>query len=613
MKNSSAKLWEEYIEYAVLAFAILVMGWFAWGAFGTSIEVKVGKRTVTTATVDAELISLANEISPKQSDSAPAPIEIVAPSQLGEEFNRRKMESVSPNQTLVFPSLDMTADLNKDQEVFAELVMYATPEISSPVDVQTRQWFGTIRESEMDNNEDLLDVVDGPPFDTSWVQVDATFDIDAAVEAFRASSDGLQSVPDRWYDGGADIFDIQIERQRLVQGIWSDSAVIAVLPGHLQYRERAENGSIDSSEKDKIISDLRGGLQAEITRPAFYLCKNNLPSEEDLDPATWDDTVKEMTEKGMLQKKLDIQVKKIKKQEDDIEKIRKRLADEKGSSGGQGASGGGGPIGGDGGGGRSDGNNKRSRLQKQLNSAEAKLNTLRLKKQELEEEIDAIGTSDDGEEEVVLSGEIRVWGHDMTTTPGETYRYRMSVQLANPFFGHKPSLFPEQKILAEKVTITSSTSEWSDEIEVLNSIQWFVVNARNSNESMNPDALDSGFVTVEFFEFSDGVWGQNTFNVQVGQRIGVVGEDDKSIDWFVLDIIEDIQGNIILLQDIQTGEMKTLYPSVESKKTELDRLRQQVRQQVDETEEEVPDEEPVQPPAGSSGGPVGTGGGGSME
>ncbi len=613
MKNSSAKLWEEYIEYAVLAFAILVMGWFAWGAFGTSIEVKVGKRTVTTATVDAELISLANEISPKQSDSAPAPIEIVAPSQLGEEFNRRKMESVSPNQTLVFPSLDMTADLNKDQEVFAELVMYATPEISSPVDVQTRQWFGTIRESEMDNNEDLLDVVDGPPFDTSWVQVDATFDIDAAVEAFRASSDGLQSVPDRWYDGGADIFDIQIERQRLVQGIWSDSAVIAVLPGHLQYRERAENGSIDSSEKDKIIRDLRGGLQAEITRPAFYLCKNNLPSEEDLDPATWDDTVKEMTEKGMLQKKLDIQVKKIKKQEDDIEKIRKRLADEKGSSGGQGASGGGGPIGGDGGGGRSDGNNKRSRLQKQLNSAEAKLNTLRLKKQELEEEIDAIGTSDDGEEEVVLSGEIRVWGHDMTTTPGETYRYRMSVQLANPFFGHKPSLFPEQKILAEKVTITSSTSEWSDEIEVLNSIQWFVVNARNSNESMNPDALDSGFVTVEFFEFSDGVWGQNTFNVQVGQRIGVVGEDDKSIDWFVLDIIEDIQGNIILLQDIQTGEMKTLYPSVESKKTELDRLRQQVRQQVDETEEEVPDEEPVQPPAGSSGGPVGTGGGGSME
>jgi uncharacterized membrane protein YgcG len=507
----------------------------------------------------------------------------------------------------------MTAGLNKDQEFFAELVMYATPEISSPVDVQTRQWFGTIRESEMDNNEDLLDVVDGPPFDTSWVQVDATFDIDAAVEAFRASSDGLQSVPDRWYDGGADIFDIQIERQRLVQGIWSDSAVIAVLPGHLQYRERAENGSIDSSEKDKIISDLRGGLQAEITRPAFYLCKNNLPSEEDLDPATWDDTVKEMTEKGMLQKKLDIQVKKIKKQEDDIEKIRKRLADENGSSGDQGASGGGGPIGGDGGGGRSGGNNKRSRLQKQLNSAEAKLNTLRLKKQELEEEIDAIGTSDDGEEEVVLSGEIRVWGHDMTTTPGETYRYRMSVQLANPFFGHKPSLFPEQKILAEKVTITSSTSEWSDEIEVLNSIQWFVVNARNSNESMNPDALDSGFVTVEFFEFSDGVWGQNTFNVQVGQRIGVVGEDDKSIDWFVLDVIEDIRGNIILLQDIQTGEMKTLYPSVESKKTELDRLRQQVRQQVDETEEEVPDEEPVQPPAGSSGGPVGTGGGGSME
>jgi uncharacterized membrane protein YgcG len=612
MKNNSTKLWEEYIEYAVLAFAILVMGWFAWGAFGTSIEVKVGKRTVTTATVDAELESLAKKISPKQSNTVAAPIEIVAPSPpLGEEFNRRAIESVSPNQHLVFPSLDMTASLNKGQEVFAELVMYATPEISSPVDVRTRQWFGTIRESEIDNNEDLLDEVDGPPYDTTWIQVDATFNIDAAVEAFRASSDGLQSVPDRWYDGGADIFDIQIERQRLVQGIWSDSAVIGILPGHLQYRERAENGSIDSSEKDKIIHDLRGGLQAEITRPAFYLCKNNLPSEEDFDPATWDDTVKDMTEKGMLQKKLDIQVKKITKQEKLIETIRKRLSDENGSSGGGGSMGGGGPMGGGGGGGRSGGNNKRARLQKQLNSAEAKLTTLRLKKQELEEEIDAIGSSDEGEEEVVLSGEIRVWGHDMTTTPGETYRYRMSVQLANPFFGHKPSLYPEQKVLAEKVTITSLTSEWSEEIEVLNSIQWFVVNARKSGESMNPDALDSGFVTVEFFEFSNGVWGQNTFNVQVGQRIGIVGEDDKSVDWFVLDIIEDIQGDIVLLQDIQTGEMKTVYPSVESKKTELHRLRQQVRQQVDESEEEVPDE-PVQPPAGGPGGPVGSGGGGSM-
>ena len=80
MKNNSTKLWEEYIEYAVLAFAILVMGWFAWGAFGTSIEVKVGKLTVTTAPVDAELVSLAATISPKQRNNVAAPIEIVAPS-----------------------------------------------------------------------------------------------------------------------------------------------------------------------------------------------------------------------------------------------------------------------------------------------------------------------------------------------------------------------------------------------------------------------------------------------------------------------------------------------------------------------------------------------------
>ena len=609
MKNNSVKLWEEYIEYAALAVAILVLVWFAWGAFGTSIEVKVGKRVVTTTTVDADLIEVAKGIAPKQSDSAPSPMEIIAPDPLGVTFSNRASKNVSPNPKVVFPALDMSANVNKDQEILAELVLYATPIIAAPEDVRARQWFGTIRDSELDRVSDLLDVVDGPPYDSSWIQVDATFDIDAVVEAFEVSSEDMEAVPDRWYDGGADILDIQIQRQRLQAGIWSEPETISLLPGHLQYRDRVEEGTIDSSEKEKIIRNLRGGLQGEITRPAYYLCKNNQPSEDDLDPATWDDSIKEMTEKDRLQKKLQIHMKKISKQQKLIETIQTRIDDpSSGSGGGAPAMGGGGPMGG---GGNSGGTSKRDRLQKQLANANEKMLVLFEKKQVLEDEIEAIGASEETEEEVILSGEIRVWGHDMTAIAGNTYRYRMQVQLGNPFFGHKPSLFPEQKGLAEKVTIASLQSPWSSKIEIQNPIQWFVVNARNAGESMNPDALDSGFVTIENFAFSDGLWVQETFIVQVGQRVGKLDDAGEPVDWFVLDILEDAVGDLVILQHVTTGDLMTMYPSAESQKTELHLLRQQVRQQVDEEQDANPDE-PVEPPTGSPGGPIGTGGGGSM-
>ena len=600
MKNNSAKLWEEYIEYAVLVFAILVLAWFAWGAFGTNIEEKMGNHVVTTSTVDSKLKKVAEEIDSQQKELS-SPIAIVAPPPLGVEFDKRVSESVSPSERVVFPTLDMTANHNEGQEVLAELVMYATPVIPAPESVGTRQWFGTILDTEIDSIEGLGDSIEGPPFDTSWIQIDAIFDIDAAVESFKVSSEDLQSVPDRWFDGGADIFDVQIERQRLRDGIWSDPETISVLPGHLQYRDRVEDGSIDSSEKESIVHDLRGGLQVEITRPAFYLCKNNQPSTEDLDPANWDESIKEMTEKDKVQKKLTSQEKKISEQQKLIESIQKKMSDE---------GGGGSPMTGGSG---SGGNSKLARLKKQLASANEKLQDLLDKKQELEDEIAAIG-EEQADVEVILSGEIRVWGHDMTALAGETYRYRMSIDLANPFFGHKPSLFPEQKSLAQKVTIASLSSEWSSNIEVQKPIQWFIVNARNSGESMNPDVLDCGFVTVEYFEFSDGLWEQNTFMVQVGQRIGQLDQEGMQVDWFVLDILENAVGDVVILQNIYSGDLKMIYPMSESNRTELHLLRQQVREQhTGEPEEEVLPTEPVEPQTGGQGGPIGsTGGGGSM-
>ena len=279
-----------------------------------------------------------------------------------------------------------------------------------------------------------------------------------------------------------------------------------------------------------------------------------------------------------------------------------------------GGGGGGGPMGGGSGGGK--GETKLDRLRRQLDSAREKMQSYLRKRSGIEEEITALEEAQTNVEEVIMEGEVRVWAHDMSVMAGSTYRYRMSVHLANPFFGHKPSLYPEQKHLAKKVTVPSLVSEWSPVIEVQEPMQWFILNAKRSGESRNPDVLDSGYVSVELFEFSDGNWTQDNFIVQVGQRIGQLNEEESDVDWFVLDILEDVNGDIVILQNIATGELRTMYPSVESQKSELHLLRQQVRGQGESQEDPEPQDEPSDPqdpfddrdPDDSKG----SGGGGAM-
>ena len=185
----------------------------------------------------------------------------------------------------------------------------------------------------------------------------------------------------------------------------------------------------------------------------------------------------------------------------------------------------------------------------------------------------------------------------------------MVIQLANPFFGHKPSLYGDQKPLAEKVTIASAASEWSTPIVVQDSLQWFVVGATQSGQSISPDALDAGKISAEVFEFSDGAWSSTSVGIQVGQRLGLDKDGGFSSYWFVLDILEDIIGDVVLLQHIENGEVQLIRPENHASSIELRQLRQQVRSQTTSSEEEESEEEPDRPTP-RPGGPMGGGGGG---
>jgi hypothetical protein len=363
-------------------------------------------------------------------------------------------------------------------------------------------------------------------------------------------------------------------------------------------------------ERESIIRSLRGGRQEEITNPDFYRLKGVAPSNAD-SPQSWDGEETSEEDDGPkveLNRKIRRQENKIERQRKTIVNLEERI-DREGRGGGGSGGGGIGPGGGGGGGG--SGTSKIDRLRAQRDKANEELVTLIEELDTLQEEMEALDVVDGEGEEVIMTGEVWVWGHDLTIQPGETYRYQMIIQLANPFFGHKPSLYDDQKSLAEKVTIASAASDWSTPIVVQKPLQWFVVGATQSGESVNPDALDAGKISAEVFEFSDGAWSSNSVGIQVGQRLGLAKEGGFASDWFVLDILRDIAGEAVLLQHIENGEVHLIRPSLHASSLELRHLRQQVRSQTTTTEEEESEEEPDRPTP-RPGGPLGGGGGGGI-
>ncbi|MFT5205977.1 MAG: hypothetical protein ACI9GC_001284, partial [Phycisphaerales bacterium] len=143
MKAKGTSFWEQYIEYAVLLVAIAILGWFAWGAFATKVEVTQGKNVVQASNVDALLLetALQLEVGLNRGDS---PIELIAPEAQHKTFASNRGESITPENRLLFPTIDMTAELASNQDVQSELRRYVSPTIPEPSNVRTRQWFGTI-------------------------------------------------------------------------------------------------------------------------------------------------------------------------------------------------------------------------------------------------------------------------------------------------------------------------------------------------------------------------------------------------------------------------------------------------------------------------------------
>ncbi len=596
MTTKGTSVWEQYIEYAVLIVAIAVLGWFAWGAFGTKVEVKQNRNEVVNASnIDERLLEVAEKLE-RALNRETSPLDFMAADAQHSRFVSKRNESISSSNRLLFPTIDMTAELGSNQDVQSELRKYVSPVIPGPERVRARQWFGTISESEISSSQELANQVEGPPHDTMWVQIAGSVNIDSILESFCAT-ESHSAIPEQWHDGAVDIFDVVIQRQENVDGEWSTPETVGFLDGQLSYRQKLDAGSIDAIESSAIIRNLRNGKQDEIVNPEFYSL-SGYRSNQMSTPGVW--LGDEEIEKSPLQLLRDSKQKlddDIASKQAEIQQINKDL----------GALGGGG-SGGRGGDSSGSNDSKIKRLKNKLDRATTELAKFEEQKVEIETEIEELissSISDLGGE--VLGGEIWVWGYDMEIQSGAKYRYRVQLQLANPFFGHKPSLFEEQKQLADDVVIASAQSDWTSPIEVQDSGQWFVKHAKPSNDLSAGDALSYGYISVEVYEFTEGAWAKDTYDVLVGQPLGLDGSD-----WFVLDVIEDVEGDVVLFQNVDSEQFLSKRPSIEDQSQRWKYIRQQMREQADfvEDEEESDSTDDSGDDSGGSGGPIGGGSGG---
>ena len=595
MKTKGINVWEQYIEYIVLVIAILILGYFAWDTYSNQASVVKSGKTITTDNIDEELIASSQKLSPKLDDSARSPIEMTAPKALLSTFEQGLVASISPDPRVVFPRVDLTAGFAVNQDLVSELRNYTQPTVPAPERIRTHQWFATVDETEIIDFPKLDSLFVGPPHDATWIQVAAEFDIDSVLKEFKQIQEGAAAIPEQWYDGVVDIFDLHLERQTLGEEGWSEFELIQVMPGRVTFRSKLKEEQIDTVERDDIVDQLRTGDQVQVIRPPFYRVQGYSPDQVG-DPEAWapvapsdeevengEEVLPEVGPVARLRKKIkEISTRHAKVEQEKEELEAAILAAQRSGSGGSG----GGPMGTDG---SASGNNSEiiKGLTKKLLAKSEELTELTLERDRLIDELRAIDSSIADDMVQSLGGKIWVWAHDLSVTPGAVYRYRVSIQVANPFFGRKPSLYPEQQELADPVSLVSIPSDWSAPIEAQPPLQWFVLRAIPAGSSVTTNTLDSGRVTAEVYRFTDGMWHKDTIQVSAGQRLETQDGGDFQTEWFVLDMVpwldaneknlRDHRASWVILQNMRTGATKIVSPWEQASSSRLKDLRDQER------------------------------------
>jgi len=606
MKSKGITIWELHIEKIVLGLAFVAAAYFAATQFiGNPNAATINNQQVSPGKVDELLAEKARRIQALLSPEAPPTLELPEVKPVADEIAAALDSSVSPSDTINLLSYN-TVPRVKGIELEAQL--YPVPELTAIAPTFPKQYSDALAAEVVSAYPDELagKFAPGKPYDLTYItfygELDLAF-IREQLQKFREQENPElppTQIPSTWYGGKPTFADLVIEREELLASGWGNRIVLDPLPGQYSFREwMLEHRSVD--DRNYMQEELlKPEIQSAVLQPEFLATRRSswqplligeLIEQEMVDV--------QVTDEEMELQRLD---RIIRKTQQEIARITAQLdalggpldeVDTDPSSGGSSprSSGGGTSPGGGAGkgsgaglqgrpGGAGDERSKKQRiaLTKKLRQYEDRLQRLQDERSEkggavLIEEVVDEGPAD----------RIMVWGHDINVEDGKTYRYRMTIKMVNPFFARRLNLKPEQQELADKLTLSSPPSEWSEPMFVNPSVRVFLTGANAATQGRNVQGAGFGSATFQVFKFYDGLMWVDSFVVEPGDRIGgtrrITLRDAEGMsknfdidfltDWLVVDVIQDhemdgggaltrnMQAKVVLM-DLKTGKITEL-------------------------------------------------------
>lgn len=537
MKIKGITFWEQHTEHFVLgAAAVAFIAFTAMQFLGSPNAVQVDGKAVAPGEVDPLLKQKAGQVAEKIATGPKASLDHQP---LLDKFGARIVASVAPVDSLAPWATPVAPVGGGTTEGTRAFVVASAP---VPAAVKVREYYDTIQPEVVHDIPALAKYVPSNPYDVNWNTVSATLDVSDLLRQYASGgSNGEAPIPDGWYKRRVDILDIVWERQELLpDGKWANQVVLDPIPAQVSYRETIAK-AIDAAGRDKLLADVSDpAIRSELLRPEFY----NTVSDQWIAPdapeaevikakAGEDPAISEL--KGKISR-MQSALAAVKKEIGQLNCPETPDVPEKEKPGAAKPAGGGRAPGGGAGGPPSPtaGGAGGMRSPAADATSAAKCKKLREKAKQLQQRIDVaqgellkIQPAEEVKKEVVAkpddaSGDqLVVWAHDLTIVPNHTYRYRAVAVVYNPVFGRKLDLPESQRPLADKISLVSKPSEWSDPITANPPLQIFITAASPAGATSGIGGGPGlGNATAEVYRFRDGRWWKSSFNVGPGDRVG---------------------------------------------------------------------------------------------
>ena len=590
--NKGMPIWEQHIEKLVLGLAvILLMAVFALIVLDLDpISAEVSGRSYSPAELGDVMVERSQELGRKlgpDSSANTSQFEAIVVDG-GQGFAAALDRRLGPDEAPPRIASKLAMSL-LPEEIGSVDVWYYEPEFPAPVMGATvMQNINTLDPQEFNRVPELMGTSDviltGSDADVVWTTPVATIDLrgvrrELAKSSMRSEPPRNQ-IPSNWYNERPYVIDVVFERQAMDEqsGAWGPIERVEAFPGAFSLRQLVADKTVANELDADFRFDVWFNLddkvkQMEILQPDFFATVNDSDSVPTMAATTYDDAVEEGLDEeeverqrrvNELNRRIKIKNQEIRRLTGTLNELGGPLEEDEmdagsGSSGrgrdggaGGGGFGGGGSGMGAGGSGRKSGGSsavseadkkRRVKLTARLRQLEKQLEGLQDDLAEADPEAGPSDVMDSGPEievmDLQVSDQAMVWCHDLRVEQGKTYRYRVRVDLFNPFFGRGSLLLKGQSKLADVFTITSETSEWSAPVTIDPPVEFFVVRATD-----NAGALGLGQARVEMYRYVNGKRMSETFTIQPGEPIGgtetIDGQEvDFSSGWYLVDVVDD--------------------------------------------------------------------------